>query len=304
MADEITTISETETEIEDQVSGEEMSFNEADDDEWDAITSWGDDSGDADEDSNAEDEQPDEVEAEADQPEPEAQPEQEQAEEPTEEPTNPEVEEADQFLELKHMDEVRKVNREEAKVLAQKGLDYDRIRGERDSMQQDYQKLKGYESFLNELRGDFPTIDALITDVRARMIANKENISYADAAAKVKIMYPEQPVTPAAPKADQPKGDDAVQKFVERYPDVKAEEIPESVWAEVRRTGDLAGAYAKYEKGKMADEIASLRAEVKTLTDTLKQNSKNAARSPGSSTSSGKTDAKSLIQKLWEEDDY
>ena len=43
----------------------------------------------------------------------------------------------------------------------------------------------------------------------------------------------------------------------------------------------------------------ALEAEIKTL----KQNTKNADRSTGSSSSSGKTSAKSRIQQLWEADD-
>lgn len=285
MADEIN-VNETATEVESQTEGNETQFDDSDDSKWDAIT-WGEDTGDGDDESTETvEQQSDNAEAEADQPTQEAQPEPEKA--PAED---------EDYLELKHMDETKRVTKEEAKTLAQKGLDYDRIRGERDTMQQDYQKLKGYEAFLEELKGEFPSIESLIEDTRARMLADKDNISYADAVAKVKLMHPEP--APPAPKADQPKGNDAVQKFVERYPNVKAEEIPESVWAETRQTGDLVGAYAKYENQKLTDRIASLENEI----NTLKQNSKNAARSPGSSSSSGKMSAKSLIEQLWEDDD-
>lgn len=287
MADEIN-VNETATEVESQTEGNEMQFDDSDDSEWDAVT-WGEDTDDGDDESaEAVEQQSDNAEAEADQPTPEAQPEAEKENAPAE---------TEDYLELKHMDETRRVTKEEAKTLAQKGLDYDRIRGERDTMQQDYQKLKGYEAFLNELKGEFPSIESLIEDTRARMLADKDNISYADAVAKVKLMHPA--AAEPAQKADQPKGNDAVQRFVELYPEVKAEEIPESVWAETRKTGDLVSAYAKYEKGKLADKIASLENEI----NTLKQNSKNAARSPGSSSSSGKTSAKSLIEQLWEDDD-
>lgn len=287
MADEIN-VNETATEVESQTEGNEMEFDEPDDSEWDAVT-WGEDTGDDEDESiEAVEQQSESTEAEADQQTPEAQPEPEKEDAPVE---------VEDYLELKHMDETKRVTKEEAKTLAQKGLDYDRIRGERDTMQQDYQKLKGYEAFLDELRGEFPSIESLIEDTRARMLADKDNISYADAVAKVRVMHPD--TAPAAPKADQPKGNDAVQKFVERYPNVKAEDIPESVWAETRQTGDLVGAYAKYENQKLTDRIASLENEI----NTLKQNSKNAARSPGSSSSSGKMSAKSLIEQLWEDDD-
>jgi hypothetical protein len=139
----------------------------------------------------------------------------------------------------------------------------------------------------------------MMTDTRARMIAEKEGISYTDAVAKAKLMHQEQKQTETK-REDQPQRQDAVQRFVQLYPGVKAEEIPQSVWDEVKKTGDLVGAYQSYERQKQADEIASLKNEIATL----KQNQKNAARSPGSASSSGNTNAKSLIQQLWDEDDY
>ena len=280
-------------EAESQIEGMEAEAEE-DEDGW--PTEWTD----ATEDDGNEGEA-DEVTPEADQPTEEPKPENDQkGEEPTQTETEPaqESKEEDQFLELKHMDQVRKVSREEAKVLAQKGLDYDRIRGERDSMKQEHEKLKEYEGFLTELKGDFPTIEAMMTDTRARMIAERDGISYTDAVAKAKLMHPEQKPTEAK-REDQPQRQDAVQRFVQLYPGVKAEEIPQSVWDEVKKTGDLVGAYQGYERQKQADRIASLENEIATL----KQNAKNAARSPGSMNSSGKTNAKSLEEKLWEEDD-
>jgi hypothetical protein len=281
-------------EAESQIEGMEAEAGE-DEDGW--PTEWADAT-----DDDGNEGEADEVTPEADQPTEEPKPENDQkGEEPTPAETEPEqkAEEADQFLELKYMDESKKVSREEAKALAQKGLDYDRIRGERDSLKAEHAKLKEYEGFLNELKGDFPDIEAMMTDTRARMIAEKEGISYTDAVAKAKLMHQEQKPTETK-REDQPQRQDAVQRFVQLYPGVKAEEIPQSVWDEVKKTGDLVGAYQSYERQKQADEIASLKNEIATL----KQNQKNAARSPGSMSSSGKTQAKSLYQQLWDDDDY
>ena len=282
-------------EVESQVEGAETEV-EADEDGW--PTEWAD----ATEESDDNEGETVEEEPKADQPteEPKAE-ETKDADKPTETEPEPKAEEEDQFLELKHMDTVRKVNREEAKALAQKGLDYDRIRGERDAMQKDYAQLKKYENFLNELKGDFPSIDAMMTDTRARMLAEKEGISYADAVAKVGVMQQgAQPQQQTQAQPGQLKVP-AVDRFVQKYPGVKAEEIPQAVWDEVKRTGDLVGAYENYQNTKVKDEkIKSLELEI----ETLKQNQKNAARSTGSASSSGKTSGKSLIQQLWDEDDY
>ena len=282
-------------EVESQIEGAEAEA-ETDEDGW--PTEW---TGAVEEDDGDEGET-DEVTTEADQPTEEPKPEEtKDAEKHAETEPEQKTEEEDQFLELKHMDTVRRVNRDEAKVLAQKGLDYDRIRGERDAMQKDYAQLKKYESFLNDLKGDFPSIDAMMTDTRARMLAEKEGISYADAVAKVGVMQQgAQPQQQTQVQQGQPKVP-AVDQFVQKYPGVKAEEIPQAVWDEVKRTGDLVGAYENYQNTKVKDEkIKNLELEI----ETLKQNQKNAARSTGSATSSGKTSGKSLIQQLWDEDDY
>lgn len=281
-------------EVESQIEGAEAEA-ETDEDGW--PTEW---TGAVEEDDGDEGET-DEVTTEADQPTEEPKPEDtKDAEKPAETEPEQKTEEEDQFLELKHMDTVRKVNRDEAKVLAQKGLDYDRIRGERDAMQKDYAQLKKYESFLNDLKGDFPSIDAMMTDTRARMLAEKEGISYADAVAKVGVMQQGAQPQQTQVQQGQPKVP-AVDQFVQKYPGVKAEEIPQAVWDEVKRTGDLVGAYENYQNTKVKDEkIKNLELEI----ETLKQNQKNAARSTGSATSSGKTSGKSLIQQLWDEDDY
>lgn len=280
-------------EVESQIEGAETE-TDADEDGW--PTEWTE----AVEEDDGNEGETDEVTTEADQPteEPKSE-ENENVEKPAETKPEQKAEDTDQYLELKHLDEVRKVSREEAKTLAQKGLDYDRIRGERDAMQKDYQQLKKYESFLNELKGDFPSIDAMMTDTRARMLAEKEGISYSDAVAKVGVMGQQAP----AKQTQQPQNGGQIDftPFIEKYPGLKAEEIPQSVWDEVKRTGDMLGAYENYQNTKAKDDrIASLEQEI----ETLKQNQKNAARSTGSANSSGKAASKSLIQQLWDEDDY
>lgn len=286
-------LTSTDAEVESQTEGmEDENAGLEDEDGWDAI-SWPEDETDSDDKSVSE-------EPEADQPKDDAAQEPEKEAEPAEEQPAQEAEGENQPFELKYMGETKKVSLDEAKALAQKGMDYDRIRGERDSMQQDYSKLKRYEEFLNELKGDFKDIESMMLDTRARMLAEKEKISYADAVAKVGVMHGKDAEKPAA-REDQARGkdDDAVHRFIQRYPNVKAEEIPATVWDEAKQTGDLAGAYARYEQQKQADEIASLKKEIATL----KQNQKNAARSAGSAKSAGNTSGKSLIQQLWEEDD-
>lgn len=263
--------------------------NDDDDEEWDNVK-WGKDGDDetfGDEESETGD--PDE----ADQPE-DGKPEEKPAE--TEE-AKPEADaqDADQWLELKHMDDpVRKVSKKEAQELAQKGLDYDRIRQERDDLKQNASRYGEMEEFLKEMQGDFPSIEEFMDDTRARIKAEQEGISYDDALSKVKSAR-----TAAKTPAPAENKSSPVEEFIQRFPNVKAEEIPESVWAEVRQTGDLVGAYVKHKEAEQADRIKKLEDEI----ETLKQNAKNAARSTGSSRSSGNKSGKSTIAELWDDGD-
>ena len=208
---------------------------------------------------------------------------------------NTEAEDADQYLELKHFDEVKKVGKEEAKVLAQKGMDYDRIRGKLDEAEKDNAKLKEYEKFLGELKGDFDTVEDLIDDTRARIMADKEHISHEDALAKVKENRTAE--TTAEVKQPEPDPDEFRKRsfalFVESYPDVKPTDIPAEVWKDVEHTQDLVASYAKYERSKLKEEI-----------ETLKNNAKNSARSTGSMKSSGSGKIESEYDRMWYDDDY
>ena len=271
----------TEAEVMEEI--DEPSYDPYDsDDEWDNIK-WSDD-----ENNDESKEESDGAEEEADQPESE---EAEQPAEQEEESVN-EAEDADQWLELKYMDETKKVSKEEAKALAQKGMDYDRIREERDSLKGDLPRYKEMEAFLKEMQGDFDSIEEFMADTRARIKADAEGISYNEALEAVKAQHTTETKTSS-------EDDINIDGFMAKYPNVRAEEIPPEVWAEVRETKDLVAAYEKYDSGRKADRIAELEKEIKTL----KNNKKNADRSTGSSKSSGASSGKSLIASLWDDDD-
>lgn len=189
----------------------------------------------------------------------------------------------DQWLELKHFGEVRKVNKDEAKVLAQKGMDYDRIRKRAD-------KLQKYEDFLNEIKGDFASLDDLMDDTRARLKADKDGISYEDALNKIK----EEPAKTKQVREEvlEQIRQESVQAFAQNHPDIQAQDIPQEVWEDVFRTNNLEASYAKYVAKKMKDENA-----------VLKNNAKNKSRSTGSMKSSGKAQ-RDEIDAMWYEDDY
>ena len=215
-----------------------------------------------------------------------AEAEQSQAEEPI-------AEDTDQYLELKHFDEIRKVTKAEAKELAQKGMDYDRIRGKLSDAEANLAKLQKYEGFLNEMKGDFESIDDLINDSRARVLADKENISYEEAVSRIQTNIQkqqiEQKLSPEAIRETMRR--ESLQTFLQTYPDVKPKDIPQEVWDDMNKTNNLVASYAKYEAKKLAEE-----------NKILAQNAKNKARSTGSMKSSGKTYTDEY-DRMWYEDD-
>ena len=141
MEDEVKTGTEEVTEVEDDVL-----YDDDNDPEWDNVK-WGkDDETESTEDASEEDIDGEDVE-DADHSD------ETSAEDngPTEGDVKPEAEDTDQYLELKHFNEIRKVGKEEAKSLAQKGLDYDNIRGERDTARSERDALKTENARLKEM---------------------------------------------------------------------------------------------------------------------------------------------------------
>ena len=218
--------------------------------------------------------------------------------EPTE-TEQPKDDGADQYLELKHLGEVKKVTKDEATVLAQKGMDYDRIHGKLDEANTELAKLKGYESFLKELQGDFASIEDLMNDTRARVKADKEGISYEDALAKVKEAN--KPKEEPAPQPTITKesvfeqmAQESITAFLQKYPTVKADTIPKGVWDDMQVTHNLVASYERYTAmQKLAQE-----------NETLRKNAENKARSIGSMKSSGSKSQRDEIDEMWYDDDY
>lgn len=293
MADEVKTGIQKETESE-----ESAFFDDDNDPEWDAVT-WG-----KDEDSeDSEEEAGDAGEEDIDGKDADSADHSEEAPAedngPAEGAAQAEAADTDQYLELKHFGETRKVGKEEAKTLASKGLDWDNMRSERDAarserdaLKTENARLKEMEAFLNEVRGDqFSSIDDFMLDTRARMRSEANGTKFEDELASLKSKQ-----TPAEEQKPAEQKPSPVDEFLHRFPNVKAEEIPESVWEEVRQTGDLVGAYVRHQESEKATEIQKLKDEI----ETLKQNQKNAERSAGSSRSAGNKSTKSTIAELWD----
>lgn len=166
----------------------------------------------------------------------------------------------DELFTLKNRGETRQVTRQELIAMAQKGWDYDSVRQERDQLRQYRQAVEQVRATIGESRTPggapaAPGAENLIRRVRA-----------------------------GARRQD-------MERFMQAYPTVKAEEIPREVWGQVAKGVPLVSAYAMHENQR-------LRAQLKAQ----QQDQLNRARTPGALGRSigGELDE---IDRMWTQDD-
>lgn len=271
------------TEVETEEAGEELQEIE----NFDAL--WGDDDDFSSEAAEAKEEPVAEEEAE------------DAPEKQEEEKPDAKQEAENQRFMLKHNGEESEVDRDKVIELAQKGMDYDRIKEERDRFKTDSDtitKLKAQESFLQELaKSNDMTVDQLIETTRARMLMNSTpGMDEETALKQVREEASKAAEKKESEKAKEPSPEERRQVmfagFLAAYPDVKAGDIPQEVWNDAAKTFDLVGAYQRYENRQLRKEI-----------ETLRQNNKNRERSLGSAKSVGSRTQSQAFDALWYDDD-
>lgn len=204
--------------------------------------------------------------------------------------------ETDQSFELKHLDEVRKVGRDEVITLAQKGLDYDHIRQERDSN-------RIYRDFIKDLADKQKiTPEDLMDTIKANLLVEDEKsagrtVDQATALERVKLER-ERKAFEAEKKigAQQQEQEtetmrrrrDGFLQFAKEYPDVDAKTIPKEVWDKVNAGGNLADAYARFDNKRLKEENEKLR-----------QNQSNKDKTTGSRKTAGAASKEDAFDSLW-----
>ena len=194
-------------------------------------------------------------------------------------------------------------------ALAQKGMDYDRIREKWDGVKDSIQMYQMEHAFLKELAdargGD---IESLIDETRTRTLLAKaeaegKTLDPSTAAAQAVRMRlshaPAQSQTQPAQDAgeDQAKTNEMIDRFIEAYgSSVKAEDIPKEVWEEAAKTQDLVGAYRGFENRQLKDELKKLKTDL----EAAKQQQKNKQRSTGSTKSVGSSKTKDPFEEGWD----
>ena len=222
---------------------------------------------------------------------------------------NPPGEETSFTLRVNKEDKI--VTREEMFALAQKGMDYDRVKGqltERDNtIAQIQQKLDGSQEAMELLQmiseeTKMP-IPQLLDQVHINM-RMKKGESEAEARANIRAIKAERQIAAAQEKAKEqkPAPDDVKAKaekdiadFRQRFPNVQLDEkLLEAMKADIANGMSLADAYQKQLLAQKDAEIAELKRQAAAA----EQNRNNRAKSPGSQNDVGGKRTKSA------EDDF
>ena len=221
--------------------------------------------------------------------------------------------ESNQTFTLNYLGAEKVVSKDEAVTLAQKGMDYDRIRQKHEDTLSELTTAKDKLSFFEQMASSQgKTLDQLIDSVMAEQLATREGIDPAVALGRVQIERERKQLE--AEKAKLAKGadekalaekkrQDDITAFQKEYPDVFAKlatdknAIPATVWEDVNKGETLVAAYAKYERAQLKAELERAKAEA----EQIKQKQINKSRSTGSQTTKGNTSTEDLIDRLWNE---
>lgn len=226
-------------------------------------------------------------------PEPEGEPTGEPIDEPNGEP-QPEGEpqgepqgEPEPFLKIKYNKEEVALDREKAVELAQKGMNYDKILQRLQALEND-PRLTFVE---NQAKKYGMTVEQYLDAVREAEEQERLNEliqqNIPEELAK-EIMenrkFREQWEQERKAREEAEKREADYKAFLETFPDVKPEDIPESVWKDVEENGkSLVDAYTRYENQLLKEQLAKLQeGKVKE-----KQNEENANSTTGSVTGKG-----------------
>lgn len=220
-------------------------------------------------------------------------------------------EQTDQFV-LKHLGIEKTVSRSEAIALAQKGLDYDRIRGKLSEAEAEAEKNSEAIAFVNDLAKEQNiTVREVIDNAKAAKLAKTEGIDFSVALGRIANDRTKKELENERLKLQQNKNETAkaseedlrrkadISEFMRKFPDVQDfNSIPQEVWDSVKAGESLAMAYTEYRLKISGEKIKELNSKL----EAEKQNSKNKARSTGSQKTDGQKKYEDEFDRLWYED--
>lgn len=185
----------------------------------------------------------------------------------------PTVAQAEDGMELKYMGELRRVGREEAVTLAQKGMDYERIRAERDELR----------SFRMSAAPAAELVDAL---------AVQSGMSTEDYLEHCRRELPSVFAGETGQSREETvrtqRKEREVSDFLSDFPNVKPEEIPGEVWEQVAAGKSLSLAYSLHRSKSMERELSAKA-----------QDQRNRQRTAGTLSRSAPSQSGDLISMWW-----
>ncbi len=232
----------------------------------------------------------------------------------------------DQYFDLKVLGEDRRLTRDEMIAAAQKGLDYDRIRGKYSELQKEREANAPALELVRELaEAQGIPVPELITNVRAAALARKEGISLEAATEQVKLKAREDAVSKR--EAVFKEQDDAVKQeaaarearskqfvaFFQAHPDVKPEDIPQQCFTDMKNGIPLEYSFSRQiasrQRNESAKALSEKNARIKELEAQLAQydknttqrlqNQLNAVRSVGSADTAGRASKGDAFDEAW-----
>ena len=209
---------------------------------------------------------------------------------------------------LRHLDEVRQVGEADMVALAQKGLDYDRIRGKYDESKPvmelfgTFAKQAGMSvtDYLSYIRTQAKQASGM-SEAEAKWavdLEDREAAVSAKEAAEAQRQGAANQAAQARAAADARRSAD-IAEFQKLFPDAAKDpkEIPQEVWANVRSGMSLVSAYSKY----AVDQANAARQAAEQKAAASAQNRRNADRATGSMQSAGEnTGSKDPFLEGWD----
>ena len=226
--------------------------------------------------------------------------------------TETEVRGEDNFT-LKVLGEEKSFTREEVVPLAQKGMDYDRVKGQleeaRNSLKE-YEQIKGDLAkrndqlyWLEELaKEQNQTLDDLIEVTQAQVMARKtgQNIEVCKGIVKNQrlereLKARESKLNATTDQNEKIKSD--IDAFMKAYPELAADpkNLPQEVWDAVKAGEPLLNAYRAYEIKELRAQLEKQKAEAEKKL----QKEINKSRSTGSMSTKGNKTEDDFFDALW-----
>ena len=181
-------------------------------------------------------------------------------------------------LKVKYLHEDKEVTEDEAVPLIQKGMDYDRVKAQSESLMED---RKYIEDLAKEYGMDPKTLKTELAKAAKatklqELTAKGIPDDVAEEILESRKFREEQKARETQTQATERQNREAAE-FLREYPGVKASDIPKNVWDDVNNGIPLVHAYARHENAMLKAQMqkAGAVAEVKAAS------ASNAAAAPG-----------------------